>query len=465
MAAYSLSAGYGNRTMHSLSARLLVLTIFFVMLAEVLIFVPSVARFRLAWLNEKLSAGHLAILTLDLAPQDMVNDRLREELLGHVGAYGINVRRGGAKLILSRETPPPVQTAVDLEDTSLTRLIMEAMIVLTRTDDRVLRVVGPSPKDPSIAIEVVIEERPLRDAVVDFAWRIFVLSLVISLITATLVFLTLQWMLVRPMRRITESMTSFREEPEDAKRIFAPTHRADEIGVAQRELANMQHALRAALQQKARLAALGTAVAKINHDLRGILSSALVVSDRLEGSDDPEVRRVTPTLVSAIDRAVGLCSDTLAYVRHQEGGMKRDRIVLAPLIDDISENMAAITGAETKIRNQVSNGLEVNVDRDQLFRVLTNLTRNAAEAGATEVCVSAAQAGEVIEIDIRDNGPGLPPRAREKLFRPFEGSVRAGGTGLGLSIARELARNHGGDLSLAESGEKGTAFRLTLPAS
>ncbi len=451
--------------MHSLSARLLVLTIFFVMIAEVLIFVPSVARFRLAWLNEKLNAGHLAILTLDLVPQNSVNDHMREELLAHVGAYGINVRRGGAKLSLSREAPPPVQAAIDLERNSLTLLIMDAMTVMTRNDDRVLRIVGPSPKDPDISIEVVLEEGPLRDAVIEFAWRIFILSLVISLITASLVFLTLQWMLVRPMRRITDSMTSFREDPEDAKRIFASTDRADEIGVAQRELANMQGALRNALRQKARLAALGTAVAKINHDLRGILSSALVVSDRLEDSDDPEVRRVTPTLVSAIDRAVALCSDTLAYVRHEEVGPKRDRILLSPLIDDIAEGIAVMDNVKTTVENQVTDNLEANVDRDQFIRVLSNLTQNAAEAGAEKICVSGKQNQEVIEITIRDNGPGLPARAREKLFRPFEGSVRAGGTGLGLSIARELARNHGGDLSLVESGESGTEFRLTLPAA
>ncbi len=451
--------------MHSLSARLLVLTIFFVMLAEVLIFVPSVARFRDSWLNEKLSAGHLAILTLDIAPDDMVSDRLREELLAHVGVYGINVRRGGAKLILSSQAPPAVQGNIDLGDRSLSKLIIEAMAVLTRTEDRVLRVTGPSPKDPKISIEVVMEERPLRIAVVDFAWRIFVLSLVISLITATLVFLTLQWILVRPMRRITANMTAFREDPEDAKRIFEPSDRGDEIGVAQRELTSMQGALRAALLQKARLAALGTAVAKINHDLRGILSSALVVSDRLEGSDDPDVRRVTPTLISAIDRAVGLCSDTLDYVRHQETAQKRERVALGPLVEDVAQGIAAIKGIETDIQNRVENGFELTGDRDQLFRVLSNLTRNAAEAGANHVCVCVEKSGEMVEIAIRDDGPGLPPRAREKLFRPFEGSVRAGGTGLGLAIARELARNHGGDLSLVESGENGTEFRLILPAS
>ena len=310
-----------------------------------------------------------------------------------------------------------------------------------------------------------MEERPLRLAVVDFAGRIFVLSLLISLVTATLVFLTLQWMLVRPMRRITDSMTAFREDPEDAQRIFKPSHRTDEIGVAQRELTNMQGTLRAALQQKAHLAALGTAVAKINHDLRGILSSALVVSDRLEGSEDPDVRRVTPTLVSAIDRAVGLCSDTLDYVRQEEITLRRERVALAPLVADVADSVAGSSRAETEIQNQVNNGLKVNGDRDQLFRVLTNLTRNAAAADADHVCVTAKTQGDMVEIAIRDDGPGLPARAREKLFRPFEGSIRSGGTGLGLAIARELARNHGGDLSLVDPSENGTEFRLTLPAS
>lgn len=395
----------------------------------------------------------------------MVSDRLREELLAHVGVYGINVRRGGAKLILCREAPPAVHGAVDLSDRSWSRLIMDAMAVLTRTEDRVLRVSGSSLMDPNIVIEIVLEERPLRLAVVDFAGGIFVLSLLISLVTATLVFLTLQWMLVRSMRRITDSMTAFREDPEDAQRIFKPSHRTDEIGVAQRELTNMQGALRAALQQKAHLAALGTAVAKINHDLRGILSSALVVSDRLEGSEDSDVRRVTPTLASAIDRAVGLCSDTLDYVRQEEITLRRERVALAPLVADVADGVAGSGGAETEIQNQVNNGLEVNGDRDQLFRVLTNLTRNAAEAGADHVCVTAKTQGDMVEIAIRDDGPGLPARAREKLFRPSEGSVRAVGTGLGLAIARELARNHGGDLSLVDSSENSTEFRLTLPAS
>ena len=460
--------------MRSLSSQLLILTIVFVMLAEVFIFVPSVARFRLSWLNERLSAAHLAILTLDAATDGMVSDRLREELLGHVGAYAINVRRGGAKLVLAIDMPPPVQATVDLMDSGLPKLIGDALMTLERTDARVLRVIGPSPKAPGVIMDIIIDEQPLRAALVDFAWRIFGLSIMISLVTATLVFLSLQWLMVRPMRRITQNMTDFRADPEDAQRIIAPSSRQDEIGIAQRELANLQTGLRAALRQKEHLAALGVAVAKINHDLRGILSTAVLVSDRLEGSADPEVRRVTPALIAAIDQAVALCEDTLDYVRQDNAAPRIERMSLFMLVAEIADN-AALTkqGTDTDgfhIDNRIDRTLDINADRSQIHRVLTNLTKNAMEAGTATITVSAyAEPGFLnpgfLNIEIQDDGPGLPARARDNLFLPFRGSVRAGGTGLGLANARELMRNHGGDLTLIDSGETGSTFRATLPIS
>jgi signal transduction histidine kinase len=449
--------------MRSLSARLLILTILFVMIAEVLIFVPSVARFRYDWLNQRLGAAHLAILTLDVAPERMIDDRLREELLAHVGTYAINVHRGGARLVLADDTPPPIQETVNLDASDTLQLLTDALAVLARTDARVLRVIGPSPKDAKTIIEVVIEERPLQKVLIQFAWRIFLLSLVISLFTAGLVYLSLHWLMVRPMRRITESMTRFRDDPDNAANILEATDRPDEIGVAQRELAEMQGVLRAALHQKDRLATLGTGVAKISHDLRGILSSALVVSDRLEGSEDPEVRRVTPTLISAIDRAVTLCNDTLDYVRRDQVPDRPVRFALSELIADVGLEREISDGNAFRIENRIEPGQAVTADRNQIFRVLSNLVQNAVEAGATKVTIDCEATNSSIDVLIRDNGTGLPQRARDKLFLPFEGSVRAGGTGLGLPTARELMRRHGGDLTLVESCEKGTTFRLSFP--
>ncbi|MDP6786350.1 MAG: ATP-binding protein [Rhodospirillales bacterium] len=114
-------------------------------------------------------------------------------------------------------------------------------------------------------------------------------------------------------------------------------------------------------------------------------------------------------------------------------------------------------------RNEVPAELEVNADREQLFRVLGNLGRNACQAGTATLGATAEDNAESVTLDIIDDGPGLTPRARESLFQPFAGSTRTGGSGLGLVIARDIMRAHGGDIALLRSGEGGTTFRLTLP--
>ncbi|MCH8139231.1 MAG: HAMP domain-containing histidine kinase, partial [Proteobacteria bacterium] len=294
-------------------------------------------------------------------------------------------------------------------------------------------------------------------------------SIVISLITAALVYLSLQWLMVWPMRRMTASMVAFREEPENPDRVIAATARSDELGVAQRELGAMQKGLRAALKQKEKLATLGEAVTKINHDLRNILSTARLVSDRLSRSDDPEVKRATPTLLKAIDRAVTLCTQTLNFTR-AEPEINRSRFDLARLVDDIRESVTPATeGDAVVLENEVTGDIELYADRDQLFRVLVNLGKNAVEAGAAKITIGTVteEAGEGngrTVIEVADDGPGIAEAAREKLFRPFVGSQRPGGTGLGLAIAREIMEAHGGDIELIETGPAGTVFRLDLPS-
>jgi signal transduction histidine kinase len=336
-------------------------------------------------------------------------------------------------------------------------------VTLLSDGGRILRVVGPSPKDPAVLVEVVLEEGHLRALMIGYSERILALSMGISFFTAAAVYLSLHLLMVRPMSRITESMARFRDNPEDASRIIRPSARSDELGVAQRELADMQAYLRAALQQKARLAAVGTAVTKISHDLRNILSTARLVSDRLTASDDPEVRRVTPALVSAIDRAVNLCAQTLGFTREGPPRIAPERFELSDLVDEVGEALPLPAGGRAVLHNRLDGGLEIEADREQLHRVLSNLGHNAVEAGATRVEVAARRDGGLLVIEVSDNGPGLAPKAREQLFKPFAGSVRSGGTGLGLAIARELMRAHGGDLELESSTDEGACFRLTLP--
>ncbi|MDX1711887.1 MAG: HAMP domain-containing sensor histidine kinase [Rhodovibrionaceae bacterium] len=448
----------------SLSGRLLLLTIGFVMLAEVLIYAPSIARFRVSYLEERLAAGHLAILALEATPNHAVGAELEYELLDHVGAYSVALGRPGeGKLMLMLETPQPVDASYDLREAGFLTLLRDAFVTMMAPDGRTLRVVGQSPKDPSLVVEVVMDETPLCSAMLGFSQRILALSLVISLITAALVYLSLHRLMVRPMRRLTESMVRFRDDPEDAHNLIQPSPRSDEIGVAEDELARMQEGLRAALTQKTRLAALGTAVGKINHDLRNMLSTAHLVSDRLEASEDPEVRRVAPTMMKAIDRAISLCERTLDFTRGGAPMLEFESVSLSELADDVGDSLAGGGQEEQVWRNDIADDLHVEADRNQLFRILANIGQNAFEAGATEVRVRARIGKNRVMIDVADNGPGLPPRAAERLFQPFEGTARPGGTGLGLAIARDLARAHGGDVRLAGSTAQGTRFRVELP--
>lgn len=461
----------------SLSAKLLLLTILFVLLAEVLIYAPSIARFRMSYLEERLAAAHIAALSVEAAPDLMVTKELQAKLLAYTGTHVIDLIQPGARVyMLSRPMPPQADAVYDLRGTGMGMQFVDAGNALWLAlegafgpqRNRVIRVIDRSPNDPAQRVEVTMDERPLIDAMLDFSRRILAVSVAISLIAAILVYVTLHALLVRPMRRLTAEVVAFRRDPDGAPPLV-PGTRADEIGVAERELAAMQGTVRAALRQRERLATLGTAVAKINHDLRGILSTASLLSERLTESADPEVRRVTPRLVASLDRAVELCSQTLSFTRDGVLPLSPARTDLHRLVEEVGAEVLATARpdggrVEADWTNEVPAGTLAQVDAAQLGRALVNLGRNAVQAGADRVRISV-QTGlaDRLTLTVADNGPGLPPRARENLFQPFAGSARAGGVGLGLAIARELLRAHGGDLRLVESNAAGTAFALDIP--
>ena len=450
----------------SLSFRLLLLTVFFIMLAEFLIWTPSVARYRKVYLEENIARAHLSMLAIENMPEREVEKTLEEALLFHTEAYGIVLNQPDRRMLMvSRDMPPKVDLMVDMHVDSFIGFIRDAFSALAQDKNRILRVIGPSPKDPKVTVEVLIDEAPMREAMWDYSRRILNLSLVISFFTAGLVYLSLQWLMVRPMRKITENMALFRAAPEDSARVIPPSRRTDEVGIAERELAVMQDELRTALQQKTRLAALGTAVAKINHDLRNSLATAMLAFDRLADSDDPEVKSVMPRLYNAIDRAVNLCSQTLNFVSDTDLHLEIGRFPLKKLVDEAGVTVKSYDeeGRSLEWHCGIDGGLELEADREQLFRVLTNLGQNALEAGAREIRITAEPDGEWIVLDVADDGPGLAPEARENLFQPFASSAKDGGSGLGLAIIRDIARAHGGDAQLVEGDGPGTTFRLKLP--
>jgi signal transduction histidine kinase len=365
-----------------------------------------------------------------------------------------------------------VERVFDLRAATPWTLIADAFDALWHAGARTIRVLGTSPQDPAILIDISMREQALWNAMVDYSWRILNLSIVLSLLTAFLVYLSLQLLIVLPLRRITESVVAFRSRPEDIGAALRSSPRRDEIGVVQTELANMQSGLRQALAQKTRLAALGTAVSKINHDLRNLLANAMLLSDSLDVSQDPKVKQIAPRLVESMERAAKLCSDTLNFARAEKVEPEKRRFALRPLIDEVIASVDGGAGSSTRWRNDVDDSTMVTADQDQLFRVLMNLGRNAQQAMQDQVPEDRAglvsfmawQSGRELLIEIADTGPGIADKVRAHLFEAFSGSARPGSTGLGLAIAREIMRAHGGDIELDRSDTCGTAFRLRLPA-
>ena len=452
----------------SLSGRFLILTTVFVMAAEVLIFVPSVARYREDYLLLRLEKAQIASLAL-LANESIATD-IEEELLEGAGVFNVALRRDQVRqLVLSSPIPSQVLKSFDLRDPGAFELIGDAMSRLLNPSNDVIRVIGNPLHDAGLLIEVTMETGPLRTAMVDYGLRILALSAVISIFTATLLFLAVRSFLVKPIKRLVKAMTSYAEAPEDARRIIDPDAGLTELREAEVALASLQTQLTNSLRQKERLAQLGGAVAKISHDLRNILAVAQLFSDRLESSEDPSVRRSAPKLVGSITRAVNLCESTLAFGKAEEPPPRLDRVRLADIVHDVvgSERLAN-SGGTLSFSENVPSGMVVRADPEQLYRVLGNLIRNARQAitasgSPGEISVTAYETDMDWEILVADNGPGLPAKAQEHLFQPFQGGTRKGGFGLGLAIAVELVRGHGGRLELLSTGPEGTRFLVCLP--
>lgn len=457
--------------MNSLSGRFLILTVIFVMIAEILIFVPSVARFREDYLLNRLERAQIASLAL-LATDGMIDDELEYELLENAEVLNVVLRRDEVRqLILATQNIPPVSYSFDLRDAPAWQLIRDAMMRLTTPENQTIRVIGEPVREAGLLIEVTMYTAPLRAALIDYGIRILWLSALISVVTAALLFLAVRRFLVTPIKRVVSHMMSYAEAPEDARRIIEPEAGVTELRDAETALQSLQTQLTGALRQRERLAQLGEAVAKISHDLRNILTVATLMADRLETIDDPTVKRTTPKLVASLGRAVNLCEGTLAFGRAEEPPPALARVDLHDLIGDLIESERLIVGEEAvTLTTDIPAGIMARADPEQLYRVLGNLVRNARQAiiatgQSGEICVSAAENGDGWWIKVRDTGPGLPKKALDHLFQPFQGGTRKGGTGLGLAIAAELIRGHGGRLELDETGPEGTVFCIYLPGS
>jgi len=455
----------------------LIATITLVILAvEVVIYLPSAGNFREAWLNDRLRVGIVAARVLDAVPDAMnLPAMLTDNLLNSAGAIALVYRRNGQSQLIELDAKPMPREAItaDMRKTDYPTLIMGALDTLSHGGDRILRIVGSSDGgDPASEVEVVMSEAPLHDALLAYSWNIALISLIIAVLTAAVLYVLVSRLLIDPIRRLTGNMVAYRSAPENAALIIAPTRRKDEIGIVENELAAMENDIFTMLRQRRHLADLGLAVAKINHDLRNTLTSAQMLSDQVVALDDPKIQRLAPRLVQSIDKAVDFAQSVLDYGRQSGTPPKPVPVDLRALVDESAIDADAMRHPGIAYRNDVPDDVTIRVDPEQLARVLVNLLKNAREAieaagdsiESPSIAVSFAAAPDGLVLAVTDNGPGLPPRARDNLFVAFEGSAKAGGTGLGLAIARELVAAHGGTLSYIPL-DPGTRFDIRLPAS
>ena len=461
--------GFGRHRFGGLSGKLLLMTVLFVMLAEVFIYVPSIANFRNTWLKDRLTTAGVAASVL--AETNTIAPRLQEELLRTTGALAIALDQGSQRsLIAMSDVPGEVDFVFNMAEVSPVSSILSSFEILTYRGDGAMRVVGAGQMGHTERVDVVLPVALLQQDMLAFSGRILALSLVISVITASLVYITLRWLFIRPLRRLTRSMERFAESPEDTSRIMDVSGRRDELGDAEIRLAAMEEALSRALHQKQRLADLGLAVSKINHDLRNLLASAQLFLERLEHVPDPTVSRLAPKILATLDRAVGYTQAVMSYGKAQERAPQRRLLALRRVGDDVADVLGLADHERVRFDNKVSDEVEIDADPEQIFRVLLNLVRNAVQALEAEkdgtlvrrITLEAERDGKCVKLRVVDTGPGIPENIKKALFKAFHSGSKHGGVGLGLAIVAELLKAHGGTIYLDDT-KPGTCFCLEVP--
>ncbi|MEM9062179.1 MAG: HAMP domain-containing sensor histidine kinase [Pseudomonadota bacterium] len=456
--------------LRSLSGRLLVVTIAVVMLAEIAIFVPSVARFREDYLMERVRRAEIAALTVLAAPDQMVSRDLENELISRAEVLNVVVRRDGIReMVLTSGTLAPITASYDLREPSILELIRDALLRIAATEGGVIRIIAYAPADMGKELEITLRAGPLTDAMRQYGLNILILSLAISVVTSVMVFVAVRRAVVSPITGVIENLKHFSENPEDPERAIVPRSRVGEIAEAESAVAEMQRDVQAALKSRARLASLGEAVAKISHDLRNILATTQLMVDRLEMSQDPIVGRTTPKLLNSLDRAIRLCQSTLTYGKAEEAPPETRIVAVSDLALEVAEGLGLVPGdASVSCSIEIAADVVAEADPEHLYRVLNNLMRNAAQAIRNTdrpgtITIGAETLDGSVAITVEDTGPGLPAKSLQHLFKPFRGSSSREGTGLGLAIAHELITVNRGKLELVASTTAGTQFCITLP--
>ena len=461
----------GNLFKRRLSRKLLLMTILFVMIAEVLIFIPSSAIYRHNWLAERAEYAGLLTLAIEGVPDFQGTEMLSEQFMQDTSVSMVAQKREGrSQLVLGM--PPgtgpdssPIITT-DLRTVNHLMNFRETARAFFGNGQGYIRILSRPTVKGVEALEVLVPQAALKQALLDYCHNILLWSFAISVLTGLMIYAALSRMIVRPIQNLASGLAAFREDPRKRIGDGAQIKRQDEIGQLEHEFVDMKEGVRTAFQQQERLATIGMAMAKINHDLRNVLTSAQLISDRLADDKEERVASMGSRLVRAVERGVKLCEATLSFSQSVEERPTPKPVRIASLIGEVAGDVMAEEGL-VRFNNKVPTDMLVHADPDQLYRVFHNLFRNAVQAMADSkeknLSVTAMVMDDKACIDIADSGPGLPKTALDNLFKAFTSSARKGGTGLGLTISRELARANKGNLILQKTGEEGTVFAVSLP--
>ncbi|MBU7589264.1 MAG: HAMP domain-containing histidine kinase, partial [Sphingopyxis terrae] len=359
----------------ALAWRLLLLTFAFAAVVEVLIVAPSAASFHERWLLDRLQSAELASVGVEALPYSAVEDETADQLLAIGGVQAVVVGdQGVRRLLLQAPNLPRTPELIDLRrDRPVTRLL-DPWRTLFGHPDRSIRVQARPRYRSGDFIEILAPAEPLKQELRTFLLNSLLTSLLISLVAGGLLYAGLAVLVLQPLRRVTRSIERFARDPEAEG--DPPGERNDEIGRVERELSRMQEEVRQSLRSRARLVALGEAVAKINHDLRNMLTSAQMASERLAASPDPQVAKALPRLERALGRAAALSRNVLEYGRSEEPAPQKTRLPLAAAITAAAED-AGLTPDGVRLVKSLPARCAVSADPEQLHRILVNLMRNA----------------------------------------------------------------------------------------
>ncbi|MDZ4375888.1 MAG: HAMP domain-containing sensor histidine kinase, partial [Phenylobacterium sp.] len=366
------------RAPDGLSARLLLLTVAFTLAVEALIMGPNLAAFHERWLRDRLQAAELASVGVEALPYSAVEDDTAAELMRIGGVQAVALTEQGVRrLLLQAPNLPRAPELIDLRQQNSWARLTDPWRTLFGHPDRSLRVQAKPRYRSGDFIEIVTPAQPLKLELKSFLLNSLLVSLLVSVTAGALLYGGLALLVLRPLRRVTRSLERFAAEPESEAE--PPSDRHDEIGRVERELSRMQEEVRQSLRSRARLVALGEAVAKINHDLRNMLTSAQMASERLATSADPQVAKALPRLERALSRAAGLSRNVLEYGRSEEPAPQKTRVVLTKALTVAAED-AGLEPDGVRLVKQLPARFAVEADPDQLYRILVNLLRNARQA-------------------------------------------------------------------------------------